>query len=314
MDRKSSDTWDQRASIARLTRPRTSSRNRIAPSAIRTSRQVYDFHAIAIDDAGLSAVSNLLQSVFGPQQKFSVPSLRWRYCDNPVGQAMGLNAWLGDKLMAHYVCTPIRMRLSGAPACGLLSLNTATHPDAQGRGLFTKLAEATYNEAAERGFSFVIGIANANSTPGFIRKLGFQLVSPLAAGLLLRLPRALAEKDVDIETDWTKDLINWRLANPASRYLLRHRGRLDYVLAETPLPGLSCVGILPRVGQRGATGLFLPSLFLGADTRFELGRTGFLPIPRRLLPSPLNLIYKSLDQGVPAIRSSNINFLDFDAY
>ena len=42
-----------------------------------------------------------------------------------------------------------------------------------------------------------------------------------------------------------------------------------------------------------------------------------LPLPRRLRPSPLNLIYRPLDDSVPTgdkVKLSTFEFLDFDAY
>jgi GNAT superfamily N-acetyltransferase len=100
---------------------------------------------------------------------------------NPDGRAVGFDAWDGERLAAHYVCVPARARVDGRLVPVLLSLNTATHPRLPGQGLFTKLAAMTFEAAGEAGFDGVYGVANANSTPGFIRKLGFQLVRPLDA-------------------------------------------------------------------------------------------------------------------------------------
>ena len=45
--------------------------------------------------------------------------------------------------------------------------------------MFTILAERTYQYAAENGYRFVIGVANAQSTHGFIKNLDFKLIGPL---------------------------------------------------------------------------------------------------------------------------------------
>ena len=56
-----------------------------------------------------------------------------------------------SELAAHYVVLPIRAAVGGQPVAAALSLNTATHPDYQRRGLFVRLAEATYEMARGAG-------------------------------------------------------------------------------------------------------------------------------------------------------------------
>lgn len=92
---------------------------------------------------------------------------RWQYADNPVGKIVGFNAYMGNLLAAHYVTMPIYMNIEGEKTLGVLSLNTATHPEHRGKRLFTILAEKSYQYAAENGYKFVIGVANAQSTHGF---------------------------------------------------------------------------------------------------------------------------------------------------
>ncbi|WP_304189948.1 hypothetical protein, partial [Phenylobacterium aquaticum] len=78
--------------------------------------------------AALEAYGAMLGQVFGRADKFTPDSLAWRYRDNPAGAVVGADAWAGETLAAHYVTCPAAMTLEGAPARGLLSLNTATHP------------------------------------------------------------------------------------------------------------------------------------------------------------------------------------------
>lgn len=140
----------------------------------------YRIEQVKVDDENLRESQSLLQSVFKKHaDKFSFDYLKWQYADNPVGPIVGFNAYWEDVLAAHYVTMPIYMNIEGKKTLGVLSLNTATHPDHRGKRLFTILAERTYQYAAENGYKFVIGVANANSTPGFIKHLGFKLIGPL---------------------------------------------------------------------------------------------------------------------------------------
>ena len=267
----------------------------------------------------LDAYGAMLGQVFAAApDKFSQAALAWRYSDNPVGPVVGADAWSGETLAAHYVTCPTAMTLDGAPARGLLSLNTATHPDFQGQGLFTRLAEATYAAGAAQGFDFVFGVANANSTPGFERKLGFQLVGPLAAGILPFPPRRFTDAPVQLAGDWTPERLAWRLANPDGRYRTQRRGDLTAVWARTHLPVVDCLALLP--GATGVADQGAPpraSLFIGLEPRLDFGRRPFLSLPQRFRPSPLNLIYRPLSARAPRridAAATAISFLDFDPY
>jgi GNAT superfamily N-acetyltransferase len=267
----------------------------------------------------LAAYAGLLSEVFR-NPKFSGAAVGWRYRDNPAGQVVGADAWEGERLAAHYVTCPLEARIEGRIARGLLSLNTATHPDYQGRGLFTTLAEAAYGQGRDAGYEFVIGVANANSTPGFLKRLGFQLVARLEAGILARLPRRLADTSVQFEGHWREELLAWRLQNPVGQYTAaRHKGVIG-VWAKTHLPFVQCGAFLPDAGQHLAGGRGAPlaaTLFLGLEPRLDLRAHGFWPIPERFRPSPLNLIWRALADTVPReldARAVALNFLDFDPY
>lgn len=270
------------------------------------------------DAPALDAYAAMLSRVFGASDKFTPRSLAWRYRDNPAGSVVGADAWAGETLAAHYVTCPAAMTLEGEAARGLLSLNTATHPDFQGRGLFTTLAEATYAAGADQGFDFVFGVANANSTPGFVRKLGFQLVAPLAAGVLPFPPRRFETAPVRMAGDWSPEALAWRLANPVGRYRTARWGDLTAVWARTHLPVVDCAAFLPAAPDLTDQG---PppraSLFIGLEPRLALERRMFLALPQRLRPSPLNLIYRPLSPRAPASldpRQVAVSFLDFDPY
>lgn len=265
----------------------------------------------------LRAYAALLGKVFGAAAKFTPEALAWRYRDNPDGAVVGFDAWDGERLAAHYVTCPTTARIGGASVRGLLSLNTATDPDYGGQGLFTRLAQATYAAGAAAGHSFVMGVANANSTPGFLNKLDFQLVGPLEAGMLLRRASRFESADADFRIDWTPRRLAWRLANPANRYGVRDRAGLTVVSAPTHLPLVRCVGFVSEglTEPGGAAGL--ASLFIGLEPRLDLAALGFLRLPQRLRPSPLNLIYRRLADPAPESLDPTrtaISFLDFDPY
>jgi hypothetical protein len=279
----------------------------------------YDFRQTRCETNSLGEYSKLLADVFKNESLSSVPALEWLYSANPAGQVVGFDAFQGPKLAAHYVTVPVVARYGSNMLKGLLSLNTATHPEHTGKGLFTKLAEQTYALAAQQGFAFVIGVANQNSTPGFIKKLGFEFVAPLEAriGLTHVRPQCLQDQ-YEFVLPKTQEFLSWRLSKPGRRYTLARTGRGRFVYAPTGYPGIHA--LMTSIDDS----MEVPSLAnshpifkltLGID-RLATKKGLSIDIPASLRPSPLNLIFKSLKPDVKGLKGANFLFetIDFDAY
>jgi GNAT superfamily N-acetyltransferase len=264
--------------------------------------------------ARLRSAAALLRTTFGDEARYTETYLRWQYADNPDGQAVGFDAYIGEVPVAHYVALPLRASVLGRSARGLLSLNTATAPAHQGKGLFTRLAMATYARGRELGYDFVIGVANANSTPGFVRKLGFQLVCPLDVRVGIGRPRYETNEAVEFHRTWSDEALRWRLANPVAAYALRDGA----LWADAHIPGISmylgkAAAGMPRLS--GGPSLRPLTGWIGAAPNLRwLGLS--LPVPQRLRPSPLNFIFLDLGKAGNRLDPSRIFFeaLDFDAY
>lgn len=280
-----------------------------------------DYSLVRCDDAAYADYVRLFADCFPGVHKFSRDYLDWLYRSNPDGEVVGYDAWDGDRLAAHYACIPARARLGGQDVRVLLSLNTATHPDYQGQGLFTKLAEQTYAAGANQGYDCVYGVANANSTPGFTRKLKFQLVGPLRACVgigSLGIDFSSAEV-LDFQRIWNAQTLEWRCACPVNPVIARpHRDHTTFLA-----PALQG-GTIMATAEIGTSEPLSRSRGMSSPFRLFIGMTPpewqrpalYIDIPHRLRPSPLNLIYRSLSGRIASISPDAVflNFLDFDAY
>jgi GNAT superfamily N-acetyltransferase len=296
----------------------------------------------------IEATSELLAETFPGAGTGDLDYLRWLYDRSPFGPVIETN--LDDELgrAGHYAIVPVELSIDGHARAGALSLNTAVHERARGGGLFTRLAANTYATARERGIHIVVGVANANSTPGFVRRLEFELVTPLPATVLLPAPGrrgavrtmaagaagALEHPELDallaapasgLARRWTRESLAWRLARPAREYLVYHA------------PGALAVSVLDRRGA--ARVAVLLAVFAAADVTPAAARAIVraaclahraplalhvgvndrltlrgVPLPERLRPSPLNFIYRDLAAGGPAPAIAHWELLDFDAY
>lgn len=97
------------------------------------------------------------------------------YFSNPDGNAVIKLAYdYGRKRLAgQYIVIPRTFSVSGDIVNCTLSLNTLTRNEYRGQQVFTKLAEAVYEECRNQKKYFCYGAPNQNSFPGFIKKLGF---------------------------------------------------------------------------------------------------------------------------------------------
>jgi hypothetical protein len=282
--------------------------------------------------------------------------LRWLYDENPLGRGIYENGDEGGRRMAHYAVIPQRYRSSGGRAPMVFSLNAVTRRGGQRRGWFTTLGEAIYARAAERGALGVIGVSNVNSTPPVVRKLDFRLLGPLPVRVALPGPgrerptrhwpvdEALLAGDAfgrlasDLDDHaargwtncWTADYLRWRLAAPnlTSRYWLHADPEVVAVSALDTMRGLRVPVVLKLLPRGGRGGPIPAGPMVGAICRYHRGlfavyagfnrhvRVRGIRPPRRLQPSPLNLIFRSLSPDVPkeGFVLDTFEFLDMDAY
>lgn len=280
-----------------------------------------DFSPVRCDAANYSDYVRLFAQCFPGVDKFSRNYLDWLYRCNPDGEVVGFDARDGDRLAAHYVCIPARAQLGGQEVRVLLSLNTATHPDYQGQGLFTNLARRTYAAGTDQGYDCVYGVANANSTPGFTRKLDFQLVGPLRACMGIGSLGVDFSHEVapEFQRIWSAQALAWRCACPENPVVVRpHKDRATFLapaLYGSTVMAVAELSVAEPFVQGGGTASPL-RLFIGMTPATWQRPALYVDIPSRLRPSPLNLIYRSLSGRVASIDADAVflNFLDFDAY
>ena len=267
----------------------------------------YFFKPTSANDDSLKAVLDLLIMVFPKADKFTYEFIKWQYKDNPNGEVVGYDAYADDVLAAHYATIPVVMNIYGKERKGLLSLNTATHPDHRGKRLFSVLAEKTIELAKELGYEFVIGAANANSTHGFLKNLGFYLISPL--DVKIGIGNYQIKSDVKCRVTWSEEAYKWRSSNPSYPYYTN-----DNLLFANKATGVKVT--VKRLSKKEAentrnkgVGILHPlNLYVG------LGRVGgcYVDVPKFIERSPFNLIFRDLTGDIPTINKEDIAFELFD--
>ena len=170
------------------------------------------------------SIETLFQACFG--DRLSIELWRWAFLQNPCGDPVVTLCHDGDRLVAHYAIIPLRLRGPHGPCPASLSMTTMVAESHRQHGLFVKTAEACYARAPALGIAFVMGFPNAMSTPGFRRRLDWQLPEPdrvvsldkpellaLAATGALTPPGTIT---IDLSDDAVR---TWRLSRPGHRYV-----------------------------------------------------------------------------------------------
>ncbi|MFT5486606.1 MAG: GNAT superfamily N-acetyltransferase [Paracoccaceae bacterium] len=122
-------------------------------------------------EADLDVIRELIVAIGNDERNRSYD--HWRFFAGPYGNCPSVIAMDGARAVAFYTVWPVKLKLGNEIVSGAQSMDTMTHPDYRGRGLFIKLAMACYEICAERGYEALYGFPNSNSYPGFLRRLNW---------------------------------------------------------------------------------------------------------------------------------------------
>lgn len=114
----------------------------------------------------------IMSACFGraPDERY----FEWKYSENPAGKVVGFEAISGDQIAGFYGVIPWYLNVGNKTLRVFQSMDTMTHPSFQRRGLFLKLAQATYSALeSQNGDCVIIGVPGSTSYPGFVHKLGW---------------------------------------------------------------------------------------------------------------------------------------------
>lgn len=272
----------------------------------------YEIKQLLFDDGDVSLqkVVDLQNIVYEGKHAFHTDGFRQWYLNNPMGRAISFNAFYGEELVAHYACIPYKMEIEGRVVTGLFDMATVTHPDHRGKGLFKKLATTTYDYAKQNGFEFVLGVANANSFPGYMKYFPFTFVGQLEVKMGLGT-KIHIDDNKTFKVYWDKDTFNWRLNTCAANYSRLGESIVGQYnsMVQTYMGSYEKLLLDSSNAQDKHWG-FRPKLYVGMGAKFK---SLYLTVPKFIKRSPFNLIFLDLTDGkLPQVTKNNIFFQLFD--
>lgn len=124
----------------------------------------------------------------------------WKHRKNPFGQSPMWVAEVGGQLVGVRLFMRWQWRWqNGHVASAVRAVDTATHPDFQGKGIFKKLTLALVDQVAQDGVEFIFNTPNEKSRPGYLKmgwtaagKAGLWLRPEVTPTVLARLLKQLA--------------------------------------------------------------------------------------------------------------------------
>lgn len=177
------------------------------------------------------------------EREMTLAHWKWKFAKNPFGKSVIKLMFDNNKLIGFYVVIPMNVQVERNLVKAALSVNTMTHPDYRGQGIFAYLGEKAYQVCEQKGVKFVYGFPNSNIYQSRIKKLewkGLGKMSVLQKNLEIRgdvVSRAkniceIDKFDISVNSLWEKvrgnylvmvprtmDFLNWRFVqHPTTEY------------------------------------------------------------------------------------------------
>jgi GNAT superfamily N-acetyltransferase len=121
---------------------------------------------------------------------------RWKHVDNPFGKSPVILAIENEKIVGVRAFMCWEWKAANKIYRAVRAVDTATHPDFQGKGIFKKLTLALVDQCKAEGVDFIFNTPNAQSKPGYL-KMGWQEMGKLTIDTRPVLNFSKKSKDFD---------------------------------------------------------------------------------------------------------------------
>lgn len=115
---------------------------------------------------------------------------RWKHVENPFGPSYGWVAVDGGRVVGLRLFLRWEFRVGDEVVRAVRAVDTATHPDYRGQGIFRRLTLHGLEELERAGVAFVFNTPNDQSRPGYLA-MGWQIVGRLPVRMRPRSPAVL---------------------------------------------------------------------------------------------------------------------------
>jgi GNAT superfamily N-acetyltransferase len=136
-----------------------------------------DYNIRVANERDIPAILNLFKIALGTEGGAPIESFwRWKHIDNPFGVSPVLLAFDKDQLIGLRAFMRWQWAYKNNILPAFRAVDTATHPDYRGKGIFSKLTKALIKELQVTEPScFIYNTPNSQSKPGYL-KMGWKVL------------------------------------------------------------------------------------------------------------------------------------------
>lgn len=180
------------------------------------------------------AVLDLLHATrTAPPSPHDEDLFRWKHLENHFGPSAACVATASGRLVGFRTFMRWEFVENRRTVRAVRAVDAATHPDYQGRKVFTRLTLLALEGLARDGVAFVFNTPNSKTLPGNL-KMGWQPIGTVVAVPRPRSPLVLT-KVARARTAAEKWSLSTDAGEPAAD-LLRDRAQVNALLSELPAP------------------------------------------------------------------------------
>ena len=247
----------------------------------------------------------------------------WLYKKNPLGNFIGIDAvdLKSGEEIGQVGGIPYEFNYNGNKIKILQSINVCVDKRYRGKKLFKEMATRLEDYAKAENYSLIIAIANKLATPAWQNSIGLKFLTQLDVligygdlGL-----NNLDLNDTIFTSIWNEKRLEWRKDNPSNKVFVKHENKIRLSCQSV----MSIFKVFSYVNCKSMNmnyskeqfNFFLPNLFIGLIPP-NSNSSLYLKIPEIFKPSPLNFLYKCINNENIDIKKNQsfFSYLDFDAY
>jgi N-acetylglutamate synthase-like GNAT family acetyltransferase len=151
-------------------------------------------------DQDIPAIVQLLKLSLGESlMPKSETFWNWKHVDNPFGSSPVLVAEENNQLIGVRAFMRWEWKYENKIYKAVRAVDTATHPDHQGKGIFKKLTLQLVDQCRKEGVDFIFNTPNTSSKPGYL-KMGWMSNGKMVLNMHPRI--AWNKKPADFEANY----------------------------------------------------------------------------------------------------------------
>lgn len=222
---------------------------------------------VPLEALDASEVIDVISAAFGRPRTHEW--FQWKHVEGPWGPSIGLGAVENGRLLGVRLLLPWGLCVDGSAVQCFRAVEAATHPDAQGRGLFGNLNAELMATVSASGPTVLFSTPNESSRRSY-RRLGWSWLGPIAHRYAPVVPMpsrrvaragaweapAFPGTSEGVATSWDERSWRWR-TDPrcghvyTTSWIRRDDGTHGLSYRITTAHGLRCVLVLASWGRPG---------------------------------------------------------------